>query len=382
MKSHSTLRKILQRQWENNDHREARLRDGNHFPISLSIGKPTAKLVANDLTALTSHIKSWRAVTEGTVIWQDISYRATSEAISIPTHWKISTLADWITAAKLNPEAAQLLHLLDHIDPRYHKTFIRNRSIWKDQSSDEMIQLCTLVDQLEPGCASGAPLRAISLAGIDTKFFERHRNLITRLLGLRFHGEASRLGLEDFLGAWKEHNHWLLLADLGNTLLPFSQLRIRSHELLEKPLPGTTILIVENEKSLHQLPPLENTVVILGAGLNLSWLKASWLLEKKVIYWGDIDTWGLSMLSQARQHLPHIIPVLMTLDIFEAHAPQSAVTEPISAPPEPPAHLTSQEKTLYAHLQKTSNNRLEQEFLPKGLVHRAFDKIRDLQEDL
>lgn len=372
MKSPSALRKNLKHQWENNDLREARLVDESQFPITLSIGKPTAKIVANDLPALTSHIKSWRAVKEGTVIWQDISYRATSEAITVPTHWEIPTLQDWIKAAHLNPEASQLLHLLDHIDPRYHTTFIRNRSLWKNHSPEEMIKLCTLVDQLEPRCAGGAPLRAISLAGIDTKFFERHRHSITRLLDLRFDGEATHQGLETFLDAWKDSNDWLLLADLDGQLLPFSQIRVRSQELREKPLPSTTILIVENEKSLHQLPPLEDTIAILGAGLNLNWLASPWIQEKQILYWGDIDTWGLTMLSQAREHLPHLTPILMTLDVFQTHAPLSAVPEPASASPEPPPHLSDDEKHLYQHLQRTPKNRLEQEFLPKDLVQQAL----------
>jgi len=75
------------------------------------------------------------------------------------------------------------------------------------------------------------------------------------MLDILFDGQVSELGLEAFLGADDEGHHWLLVADLDGGLLPFSQLRVRARELEEVPMPGASMLIVENERCIHQLPP-------------------------------------------------------------------------------------------------------------------------------
>ena len=117
------------------------------------------------------------------------------------------------------------------------------------------------------GCALGRPLRALSALGVDSKFFERNRGLLIQLLDVRFEGEVSDRGLgEEFLGALSEGDHWLLVAPLGPGLLPFSQQRIRASELQSVALPGSHVLIVENERCLHQLPALADTVACWGRG--------------------------------------------------------------------------------------------------------------------
>jgi len=67
-----------------------------------------------------------------------------------------------------------------------------------------VLQSIRLAEALEPGCANGRPPRAVPLAGIDSKFFERNRTLIQQLLDVRFDGQASEQGLDAFLGALDE----------------------------------------------------------------------------------------------------------------------------------------------------------------------------------
>lgn len=188
--------------------------------------------------------------------------------------------------------------LVKSTDPQFHSLFVRRRSLWRNTPVDEVVQAARLAIKLEPGCAEGRPLRLISLAGIDTKFFERNARLVTTLLDVRYDDEVSRLGLEVFLGALLECDHWLLVADLDGSLLPFRRQRVGSSELKDSNLPGQRLLIVENESCLHQLPLLHDTIAVLGAGFDLSWTVNAHLADKQVGYWGDIDTWGLQFLAR------------------------------------------------------------------------------------
>ena len=76
---------------------------------------------------------------------------------------------------------------------------------------------------------------------------------------------------------------------------------------------------------------MQDTIAVLGAGLNLGWLAAPWLQERSVAYWGDLDTWGLHMLAIGRHHLPHLQALLMDAATFSAHQ-HLAVAEPVHAP--------------------------------------------------
>jgi hypothetical protein len=312
------------------------------------------------------HVDAWRKVPVGEVVWESVRYRAATSDVDIPTRWKLHRPTEWIVAcadSAIRQEFEALAALVDQTAPVFHSHLIRRRSLWRDKPIAEVIQAARLAMALEPGCAGGRPLRLISIEGIDTKFFERNARLVTSLLDVRFDGEVSRIGLETFLGAFAEVDHWLLVMDLDGTLLPFRKQRVRSSELRETMVPGERLLIVENESCQHQLPTVARTIAVLGAGLDLGWTDASWLGTKKVAYWGDIDTWGLQALSRARKEIGQLDALLMTEEVFDQFA-DSAVPEPVVADTELPTQLHRDEQTLYERLLRETRGRLEQEFLP------------------
>lgn len=376
MKSPSELSQRLAKQWQNGQLRELRLLE-DEFPIILPIGKPTAQLVKSTTHLVKHHLDLWRNVTLGEVVYADKSYRATGSdsLVSIPTHWKIGNLTQWVDASAdktVKAEATFLKVLLENADELFHSFLVRKRSYWKKMDLLEALKALELVQILEPNCAKGVPLRAFSVAGIDTKFFERNRSFILALLDIRFDGLASELGLEGFLGAWRESDHWLLVLDLDpeGGLLPFTQMRVRTTELLTEFCRVKHCLIVENVKCLHLIPKMKNTIAILGAGLDLLWTKAEWLKSVRVAYWGDIDTWGLAMLSTVRRNIPHVNNLLMTEEVFESHAEQSAVVEKTIVARELLTHLTESELRLYDKLVSLGIGRLEQEFI-------GVDRVRE-----
>ena len=375
MKSPTELKVILQRQWENPNIRESRLLSASSgWPILLPIGPPSPRKLNRNLDEVKRHVEEWRQVRVGEVIWERVRYRATSASVDIPISWKLKKPTEWIDAigdSAVRHEFQTMANLVEHTPSDFHSLFIRRRSLWSGKPIQEVLQAANLANSLAPGCAQGRPLRLISLEGIDTKFFERHSNLVTTLLDARFDGEVSRIGLEDFLGAFRDGDHWLLIVALDSSILPFKKLRVRSSELRDSALPGSRLLIIENEACQHQLPNVTDTIAVLGAGFALNWTDGPWLTSKKVAYWGDIDTWGLQFLARARTAIPHLDPLLMTEDIFKEFE-QSAVSEPVVAGANAPAGLTNAETKLYRRLIRETRGRLEQEFLPLNLVHECI----------
>ena len=385
MKSPQELAARLAQQWNSADWRERQLLGtATAWPLTLSIGQPDTAVFLNDAATLRSHLQQWRAVEQhglGNVQWQERRYRGSSDAVAVPTHWQLAKPSQCVAAivhfkvpghAQVKSDYTRLGALIAAVErPGFQRLLVRRLVQWRETPTDAVIAAARMALQLEPGCAQGKPLRALAVQGNDSKFFERHASLLTALLDERFDGEASRQGLVGFLGALPEDDHWLLIAPLAPGLLPFAQMRVRASELLTTPLPTRHILVVENERSLHQLPqPVADTVAVLGAGLNLGWLAAPWLQARSVGYWGDLDTWGLHMLATARSHLPHLQALLMDCATFTAHQ-SLAVAEPVHALNTASGTWTPEERALDVHLRAQDMGRLEQEFVPTDAVHRA-----------
>lgn len=375
VKSPAELRVALKRQWENASKREARLLGTTGaWPILLSIGRPSARMLKNDLDALKRHIEAWRAVNVGEVITESIRYRQAADPISIPTVWKLSKPSEWIDAIgdkTVRKEFESLGRIVAGVDRTFHSLLVRKRTLWINRSEDEVIPAAALAMILEPGCIGGRSLRTVTYPGIDTKFFERNAALITALLDVRYEGEVSKLGLETFLNAYRDDDHWLLIFDLDGGLLPFQKIRVRSSELRERPLPGSRLIVIENEACQHHLPHVPGTIAVLGAGFDLNWTDAHWLRSKSVAYWGDLDTWGLSFLSKTRASIPHVESLMMTANVFETYL-GSAVREPVPASSQIPTELTKDEAELYHALLNSEHGRLEQEFLPIDYVQKCI----------
>ncbi len=391
MKSPHQLAAQLARQWQRSDWREAQLLPNpvSAWPLQLAIGAPGAQSFHGAGPALREHLQTWKTIADrgpGTVQWAPRSYRGGAAPVEVPLHWTLPRPSDAIAAitrfagrehAAIAADYQALATVLGQVDACFHRLLLRRLSLWRHLPTPQVVTATRVALQLAPGCAAGKPLRALAVAGNDSKFFERHDSLLKALLDERFEGEASRQGLTAFLGASPEGEHWVLVAPLAPVeqgLLPFRRQRVTTTELHTTALPARRILLVENERSLHQLHalshPLPHTIAVLGSGLNLAWLAAPWLQKCEVAYWGDLDTWGLAMLATARRHLPHLHALLMDRATFDAHA-HLAVHEPVPCNDLPMDALTPQEGALAEHLRGLALGRLEQEFVAGPAVAAA-----------
>jgi hypothetical protein len=385
MKSPRQLADQLARQWQRADWREQHLLPNTQaWPLRLPIGEPGAQSFRDDSAALRLHRQQWRTIAErgpGQVEWKQRQYRNGASAIDVPTYWVLRP-SDCAQAfdtcagsegAQASADYHALVTVLSQVDACFHRLLLRRLSLWRGTTTEQVITATRVALQLEPGSAEGRPLRGLAVAGNDSKFFERHASLVAALLDERFDGEAGRQGLAAFLGAAQEGEHWLLVAPLAEGLLPFRRQRVSASELQVTALPASRILLVENERCLHQLPKhVPGTIAILGAGLNLGWLCAPWLQKCEIAYWGDMDTWGLAMLATARNHIPTLQALLMNAQSFAAHR-HLAVAEPVHAPLVATDKLLPDEATLDQHLRTLEAGRLEQEFLPAAAVAHAID---------
>ncbi len=232
--------------------------------------------------------------------------------------------------------------------------------------------LVRLLPQLQKGMGRGCYLRALPVTFVDTKFIEKNLRIIESVVAAWVDSGAKETGLMNWLACAEKPKDWLLIKPLCEKTrallggLPL--LRLSSHTLQDFELPAKNILVIENEQSCLALSNVRNTIAIAGGGKNISWMKAGWLADKNVGYWGDIDSEGLAILSDARSKLSSIIPLMMDESTVKTFA-ERMVPEPNSVSREPVA-LTEQELALFKRLRAAdyADKRLEQERLPKEYI--------------
>lgn len=222
-------------------------------------------------------------------------------------------------------------------------------------------------------------IRALPI-NVHTKFIERNQSVIKELLDIlisknrkteerqfekRFNLKYSEPQIR-FKILDKEISQ-KFFSEIDDLAIPVSQFEALN-------LPIKKVLVVENKTTLYTtltLPKMDKAIAVFGQGnavLNIK--NTTWLSEKEILYWGDIDVQGFEILSRLREHFTHMKSVLMDKVTFEQFFENDKGT-PTNISTK--LNLTDEEQQLYDTL-KTNNWRLEQEKVPFDYVNEYFKK--------
>jgi len=228
-------------------------------------------------------------------------------------------------------------------------------------------------------------LREVPVAGVDTKFIERRRGILSELIDQVLPTEqidrtypASHFERRYGFAA-KPTLVRLRSLDPRSPLLPgISELTVRAAEFSALAPDVATVYIVENEVTYLAFPNASDAVVLWGSGFAISgFASLPWLRDRRVVYWGDIDTHGFVALDRLRGVVPHARSLLMDRETLLAHAEQW------TREPTPTTvllrHLTEPERELYRELVDGVHGdriRLEQERVSYPVIEIAADALR------
>ena len=231
-------------------------------------------------------------------------------------------------------------------------------------------------------------LRSLEIEGVDSKFIENNKKLISLLLDEILPEESVERSapLSDWNGFEKRYG---LKYDLPKVRLKFldeelkknfgnfSDIQVTIDDLEKIEIPCARVIVAENKTNGLVISNLPSTIVIFGLGNGVGLLKnVSWLNKKRIAYWGDIDTWGFSILSNLRKHFPHTESLLMDKETFNRFQ-NLATEEPNKAEINETLTLHEDEMTLYKSFLKKSpreKTRLEQERIPLSYCLYHIDK--------
>lgn len=387
------IKKLQAKYWETPVNLKLLLKNQMVFPITIPIVIPGAKSALDNLDAFREHVTQWLALAkkyppkEGIeVLFEKKNYRSLGEQI-IPRRLVISHFQALILLIgrenEINKLRANFASWVELFSPAKSKVkpfidvLVDNLDFVQHVDWVTVNLLAKLLSQIEKGMGKGEYLRKLPLKEVDTKFIEMHLNFIEQLSIVLIDENIEHIGLLEWLSVVPKPKHWLLVIPLCNNArrlfgdLPL--LRLPSDYLQREKLPVDRLIIVENEQSALCLPPMKNTIAIAGAGKNTSWLDAHFFKDQKIGYWGDIDSEGLTILSEARKKQPHIQSLMMDKSTVERFK-ERMVQEPLSIFKEP-THLTFEELDLFRQLRDGQfvQNRLEQERISNDFIEKFLN---------
>lgn len=420
---------LKNKHWQNSRNLKSLLSGGDSFPLVVPLKPPRGNAAIQNIGHFQNFVSSWKSFSQDSiygagqersdskrkgceVIWEKRNFRSLAEQ-DVPTHLNIldigsfacilgsdeeHQLQDWLSKIRYIFESLSSQSYLPQSQSHKASSYEGSSSygsslINSDQSlfqalidhletldsfeQDDLELLVRLLPQLQKGMGQGCYLRTLPVTFVDTKFIEKNLQIIESVVTALVDKNVKDTGLMNWLDCKEKPKDWLLVKPLcqetKSMLGGLPLLRLSSDTLQDFELPARNILVIENEQSCLALSDFRNTIAVSGGGKNVSWMKAGWLVHKNVGYWGDIDSEGLAILSNARSRLSSITPLMMDELTIKTFA-ERMVPEPDSVSKDPVA-LTETELALFKGLRadQYADKRLEQERLPMEYVAQHID---------
>ena len=230
----------------------------------------------------------------------------------------------------------------------------------------------------------GIYLRQLPVEGVDTKFIATRKKVIDLLLVHLLPKETYR---EDITALGKggfEKKYGFLtprpmvrfrILDSAWYINGLEEMAVADESFANlNPRGIERVFIIENLATFLAFPRLPKSMTIFGSGYGAGHFKsAQWLRQKRLYYWGDLDSHGFAILSQFRNSFTDVESMLMDRATVERFS-HLAVEEPSQKRFEGlPGALSKEERELFLELRE-KRFRLEQERIPLAYLQKYLQR--------
>jgi hypothetical protein len=147
--------------------------------------------------------------------------------------------------------------------------------------ADDWDRLLATVKWIEQRQAPGMYLRQVDAPGVDTKFIERHKGVLTELLDAQLDSSRVAAGVSDFAGRYGflRRPGYVRFRVVGG-FRGFSELSARADEFTSAPGNISRVYVIENEITYLAFPVPVGAMVIFGGGYAVPVLEPlGWLVS-------------------------------------------------------------------------------------------------------
>jgi hypothetical protein len=369
------LRAQVQRVWDRGDLLSAAVSGAVLWPLRLTLKAPSAADLSDRFEAVRDWVRTVADTPHVRIDWREWNHRVQGTQRLPAVVW-VDSLQDALalTGKVGQAECFERLWQQTVVAQPALLPWMTRRPLHALELADRWERILAIVAWVQTHPRPGVYLRQVDVPGVDSKFIEAHRSVLTELLDSALPPEAvdaRASGTAQFARRFgfldkPVRIRWRLLDPTLPTLpgcggLPDIALDAESFAALA--LPVERVYITENETNFLAFPQVVRAIVVFGAGYGWEALaRAVWLHRCRLHYWGDIDTHGFAILNQLRGHFPHATSFLMDRETLLAHRPHWGEE------PEPARHdlsrLTTEEAAVYDDLRFDRHQprlRLEQE---------------------
>ncbi|MCX7693324.1 DUF3322 domain-containing protein [Tepidimonas taiwanensis] len=388
------LRAQVQRLWDRGELLRATVTETMAWPLRLTLKTPTAAELTERFEAVRAWVQTLAATPQVRLEWRAWHHRVLG-AQRLPVSAWVDTreaAIAWIGKTR----AAQCFQVLWQqtavVQPALLPWLLR-RPLQALELADRWERLLAVVAWLQAHPRPGVYLRQVDAPGVDSKFIEAHRGVLTEWLDLALPPAAidtSATGVAQFTRRYGFRDKPLRIRfRLLDPALPFlpgcpasadalPDITLDATHFAALRLPVQQVFITENETNFLAFPALPCAMVLFGAGYGWEALaQADWLHGVALVYWGDIDTHGFAILDQLRTLFPHVTSLLMDRETLLAHRQHwGEESDPIARDL---PRLTPEEAAVYDDLRfhrLQPRLRLEQERIGYAWVERHLHRWR------
>jgi hypothetical protein len=345
------------------------------WPLSVLLGEPTEKTVAEDAGLVRQWVEDWtRWHDAGEVQWLDRQWPRLGTQ-RLPCRLLLSCAADVARVVGEEQRYQRAGERVGRLTARWgalsgSPLLLRHFDELADYPEQEFERLVAAVSWFDLNRDSSHYLRQLPIEGMDTKWCDAKRRAVITDLLVAMRALSEPLEFHELCGLQRPPQRLRMrllcpearqrLGGLGDVEAPIEQIGALN-------LRPEYVLVVENLETGIALPELPGCLAFMKLGNGVGLLsRIPWMSDARVIYWGDIDTHGFAILGQARAALPSLSSVLM--DEATLHHNRALWgREPVPFPSAQLPCLTADEQTVYSALRNNtwgSNVRLEQERVP------------------
>ncbi|HET6628687.1 MAG TPA: Wadjet anti-phage system protein JetD domain-containing protein [Woeseiaceae bacterium] len=369
----------VEKRWRSGEILAARVTGDSLFPMEVRLTRPGPR----DIAERFGEVMDWsrelvsasrEARGRGFTLRHETIQNRVQGANALPVSAVVPTESDALDLIRKRDAAAMFQTLAAETLARHPvlKGWLARYPHRALEHAAEWQQVLAVLDWFVAHPRPGLYLRQLDVPGVDTKFIEARRKLLSELLDVVLPDDAvDRLatGTRNFNRRYGLRTESPLvrfrLLDPALFRQGISDLSLLAEEFAALDSPAARVFITENRVNGLAFPDCPGSMVIFGLGYGLERLsQVPWLRDTDVLYWGDIDTHGFGMLNRVRATLPHARSFLMDRRTLICHR-ALWTSEPGSGRyVGDTARLTSAEKALYEELladQLGSCVRLEQE---------------------
>jgi hypothetical protein len=346
------------------------LAGGGEWPLVITLGHLSESEAARQVDYVRTWIDAWRQWRgSGILQWQERRWPNLG-AQRLPGRLLLDSAEDvaaWLGETSRWRAARDRFSRLSSRWPLLTGSLARHFEMLAEYPDLDFERLESLLVWLSTHLMSNLYPRQLPIAGLDSKWLESRRGLVTdlvaalrgmnptamdfhRICGLRPMPNLIRLRLLD--PVLRER-----VGGLGDITAPVE-------EIAKLTLSVQCVYIVENLQTGLAFDELPGAVILMGMGYAVDQLAhLKWLGDLRCIYWGDIDTHGLAILNRARAYLPGLKSLLMDEQTLLRHN-ALWVEEKQQHPADVLPNLTADEQSVYCGLKQHRwgfNVRLEQE---------------------